>query len=600
MRVRALVAVAVIVPAAARAQEPAVPLDTVQVTAASRAAAELVTATRGTEVITAAQIRTLPARTVAEVLEWAMGVDVTPRSPALADIAIRGGSFEQVLVMVDGVRASDAQTGHFDMNLAVPLDQIERIEIVRGPSSALYGADAVGGVIHIVTRREGGGVRARTEAGTWDTRTAALSWAGTAGRVRADVGGEYARSDGHRSGTDYEMGSGRAALSAPVGKWTIRADGAHAARDFGAEGFYGAFPSFERTRTTTASLGMRRAPEVVFAIEPTVSFRRHGDDYLLRRNEPEGYRNQHTNLRWGGELMGRWRAPAGVRLAGGGEWYSDELRSARLGDRAEQHAAGLVEAALGQVGRVAATAGARADWHERYGSVWSPSAALAWWPAHGIRVRASAGRAFRAPTWTERYYQDPANIGSPDLKPEQSWSAEVGANAFVARGLRFGAAAFVRQADQLIDWAKPASSPDEPWRTRNVQDARFRGVEAEAAWDGPLDVVWSATGSWLSFSTGAAEGFVSKSALRPIVENVSVGARRVFADRLTLSVLGRHARRTGEDAYLRLDARAAYRIRGVRLYADLQNAADEQYADITRLSAPGRALFVGLEWSSGR
>ncbi|HEX8391628.1 MAG TPA: TonB-dependent receptor, partial [Longimicrobium sp.] len=489
---------------------------------------------------------------------------------------------------------------HFDMNLAVPLDQIERIEIVRGPASALYGADAVGGLIHIVTRRDGSGVRARTEAGTWDTRTAALSGAGAVGAVRADLGGEYARSDGHRSGTDYEMGSGRVALTAPLGGWTVRADGAHAARDFGAEGFYGSFPSYERTRTTTATLGLRRAPDAVFALEPTLSVRRHADDYLLRRTEPDGYRNQHTNLRWGGELMGRWRAPSGVRLAGGGEWFSDELRSKRLGDRAEQHAAGLLEAAVGQVGRIAATAGARADWHEQYGSVWSPSAALAWWPVGGVRLRASAGRAFRAPTWTERYYQDPANIGSPDLKPEQSWSAEVGGSAFVARGLRLGAAAFVRHADQLIDWAKPSASPSEPWRTRNVKDARFRGVEAEAGWDGPLGVALSATGSWLSFSTGAADGFTSKSALRPIVENVTLGARRTLADRLTLSLLGRRARRTGEDAYLRLDARAAYRIGGVRVYADLQNAGDERYADITRLDAPGRAVFVGLEWSSGR
>lgn len=596
MRVRSLLVLSSLVPAALGAQARTVPLDTVQVTAASRTASEVAAATRGIEVITAEQIRALPARTVAEVLEWALAVDVMPRSPALADVAVRGGTFEQVLVMVDGVRASDAQTGHFDLNLAVPLDQVERIEIVRGPASALYGADAVGGLIHVVTRREGGGARARAQAGSWNTRAAALSYAADLAGVRADLGGEWQRSDGHRAGTDYEVASGRVALTVPVGGWAVNADAAHAARDFGADGFYGPFPSYEETRTTTGTVALRADPGARFAVEPTLSIRRHGDDYVLRRAEPEFYRNQHTNLRWGGEVMARWRAAPRLRLAGGAEWFSDKLESARLGDRAEQRAAALVEAAAGEIGRVSATAGVRADWHERYGTEWSPSVAAAWWPAAGVRLRASAARAFRAPTWTERYYSDPANVGDPDLDPERSWSAELGASAFVARGVRLGLAAFVRHADGLIDWAKPADAPAEPWRTRNVEEARFRGLEAEAAWAGPLGLGWTATGTWLSVDTDEAAGFTSKSALRPVVENVSLGVRRTFADRLTLTLLGRRARRTGEDAYRRLDARAAFDVRGLRLFADVQNATGAEYLDITRLAAPGRAFTVGLEW----
>jgi iron complex outermembrane receptor protein len=596
MHTRLLISLLVLLPAALAAQDPAVPLDTLRVSAASRAAAATASATRGVEVISAEQIRALPARTVAEVLEWALAVDVMPRSPALADVAVRGGTFEQVLVMVDGVRASDAQTGHFDLNLSVPLDQVERIEIVRGPASALYGADAVGGVIHVVTRRDGGGARVRVQAGTWDTRSAAASYAAELGRARADVGGEWQRSGGHRAGTDYEMGSGRVALSIPIGSWTVNTDAGHARRDFGADGFYSPAPSYEETRTTTGTLALRAAPDARFAVEPTLSVRRHGDDFILRRADPAFYRNQHTNLRWGGEVMARWRASGAVRVAGGAEWFSDELESARLGDRAEQRAAALVEVAVGSVGRVSATAGLRADRHERYGTEWSPSVAAAWWPAAGVRMRASAGRAFRAPTWTERYYKDPSNVGDPDLNPERSWSAEVGASAFVARGARLGIAGFVRHADQLIDWAKPLNAMDQPWRTRNVEDARFRGIEAEASWTAPLGVALSATGTWLSFTTGAAEGFTSKSALRPVMENVSVSARRAVTERLSVSLLGRRARRSGEEAYVRLDARASYAFRALRIFADLQNATGTEYVDISRLAAPGRAAMIGLEW----
>jgi outer membrane receptor protein involved in Fe transport len=84
------------------------------------------------------------------------------------------------------------------------------------------------------------------------------------------------------------------------------------------------------------------------------------------------------------------------------------------------------------------------------------------------------------------------------------------------------------------------------------------------------------------------------------VENVSLSLRRTFAERLTLTLLGRRARRTGDDAYVRLDARAAYDLRGVRVFSDVQNATGAEYLDITRLAAPGRAFTVGLEWSASR
>src|SRR5690606_39115719 len=117
-------------PAAAQ-QGAAVELDSIRVTVGSRATAALPAATRAVQVISAEAISRAPVRTVAELLEWALGTDVQARSGAQADLALRGGTSEQVLVLVDGMRMSDAQTSHFDLDLAVPLSEIERIEILR-------------------------------------------------------------------------------------------------------------------------------------------------------------------------------------------------------------------------------------------------------------------------------------------------------------------------------------------------------------------------------------------------------------------------------------------------------------------------------------
>ena len=161
-----------------RSGERLLALDTLKVEVGSRVSSMLPAATRAVEVIDRERIDMIPARNVAELLRWATSVDFMPRSPAQADLSIRGAGFEQVLVLVDGVRVSDRQTGHFDLNVTVPLDRVERVEILRGPASALYGADAVGGVVNIVTRNSGPQWEGRMEGGSFGTGALAVGGGG--------------------------------------------------------------------------------------------------------------------------------------------------------------------------------------------------------------------------------------------------------------------------------------------------------------------------------------------------------------------------------------------------------------------------------------
>lgn len=580
------------------AQEEAIPLDTVHVTISSIASAEMASSTRSVDVLSAAEIERLPVRTVPDVLRWALGVDLMPRSPALVDVGVRGSSFEQVLVMVDGVRVSDAQTGHFDLDLAVPLAQVERIEILRGPASTLHGADAVGGVINVVTRH-GEGSQVRLETGSFGTAGMALSHTISAGEVRFDVATDLRRSDGHRPGTDYETLQGRLAVAGPIGERRVDASVAWAGRDFGARGFYGSNPDwdeFEKTRATTASIALRSPVGARMAIEPVLSYRRHRDDFVLRRDDPSFYQNLHTTDQLGGKLTARYAHVGTLRLAAGGELYHDRLESESLGDRSENRGALLAELAAGRVGHVTAVAGARLDWHERHGSFVSPSASVAWWPVESLRFRASLGRALRTPTWTERYYRDPANEGSADLAPERSWSGEIGVDATPAEGVRVGVAIFQREAEDLIDWARGAGS-DGVWVTRNVESARFRGLEARLAVTDALGTRWTAHGSWLSLRSSTPDAVESKYALRPLAESVTAGVDRPLPGGFGVAVRATRARRVGEDAHLRADARVWFERSGLRLYLDGQNLGDESYLDIARIEAPGRALLIGLEWA---
>lgn len=578
----------------AGAQERPVVLDTVRVGVNSRASPAAGSDSRAAEVIDRAAIQSLPATTVTDVLGWALGVDLMARSVALADVAIRGSSYEQVLILVDGVRFRDAQTGHFNLNLAVPLEQIERIEILRGPASSLYGSDALGGVINIITKRGGSGMSASLSHGSFATSDASLSWRHPVGSVTADVAATYLTTDGHRPGTDAEVKQLRASVSVPAGTDPFVTEVAVAERDFGATGFYGNYPSFEATRTTMASARWRVRADSAVWIDPVVHFRRGSDDFILYRDEPERYRNLHETDQLGGEVIVRM-AGGPASLAAGVHGTRDVIRSGSLGDRSEWAAGASIEIATSTPSTFSGTGGLRADRLSSGDLVVSPSVSAAWSARPWLRLRSSGGQAFRAPTWTERYYRDPANIGNPDLTPEHAWTIDAGADLAGPAGIRASLTTYLRSARELIDWARPVGDDTVAYVTRNVDVAEFRGVEAEIALGSLAGFGVLLKGDWLSLSSSVADGFESKYALRPLTESVSLMIDRSvgFA---SAGVRFSRERRVGEPAHTLADARVAVERDGFTLRVDGRNLFDTAYQDISLYPAPGRSISVGIEW----
>ena len=155
-------------------------IDTVHVVA--RTDPTVVSATRSFEILTRADLARHASRSLADVLGLALGVDAQQRSPAQADLGLRGSTFNQVVVLVDGVRVSDVQSGHYALDLAVPVAMIERIEILRGTGSAMYGSDAIGGVVNIVTRADSAFGDAATRAGSFGGALARGAFGGAVAR----------------------------------------------------------------------------------------------------------------------------------------------------------------------------------------------------------------------------------------------------------------------------------------------------------------------------------------------------------------------------------------------------------------------------------
>lgn len=591
------------VPSGLVAQEPERPveLDTLAVSVGSNL--ELAELPRSVEVITAAELAELPVTSVEAALRWAGAVDLQTRSPAQSDLSIRGGTFEQVLVMVDGMRVSDPQTGHFDLDLTIPIELVERIEILRGGASAAHGADAFGGVVNIVTKTpEATRGQLRLEGGSFSTFGGAVSFEtvtdGGLG-VTAAVGRD--ESDGHRDGTDYDIWRVRSRVTAPLGGGTVTAAGGWAARDFGAQGFYASFDSFEETRTTHGTL--RWDGDLgALRVTPRLSYRKHDDTFILFRDDPAAFTNVHDSRQTIADVTARWGLAEGVRAALGGEWARETVESNNLGDREETRYGVFGELGL-ERGGFDVLAGLRLDDRENFDAFVSPSVAVAFEAHPRLRLRASTSRAFRTPTWTDRYYSDPANVGNPDLEVETGWTYEGGADLALdelGAGASAAVTVFERTTEDLIDFARPTGTGDEElWVARNVEEADFTGLEVdlEGVRAGMLRLGFS--GSWITLETTEDEAFRSKSSLRPLTRRLSLSADLPVASRFSVGARVLDRDRSGQAGATTLDLRLRAEVAGSTLFVDGLNVTDAEFLDISGIPEAGAAVRIGVRTRFG-
>ena len=582
----------------AAAQRAPQQVDTVHVVA--RTDPTVVSATRSFEVLTRGDLARHAARSLADVLGLALGVDAQSRSPAQADVGLRGSTFNQVVVLVDGVRVSDVQSGHYALDLAVPVAMIERVELLRGTGSAMYGSDAIGGVINIVTRTDSSFGEVATRVGSFGGALGRGALGGAVRSTQLRVGGDVDRSSGHRDGTDYRVAQARASAERHVGVARVSADAAIGARQFGAADFYSPYPSYETTRSTTGSLRAQLPVGERVTLAGAVHTRRHSDVFTLKREDPAFYQNVHHGWQHGAEATARLALTPLVHAAVGAELLDARLRSARLGDHTERRYAEFAEATLGRAGGASLDLGVRHDWSSAVGTFVSPSIGVAIPLPAGLQLRASSSRGFRAPTWTERYYTDPSNVADSTLRVERFAATEVGLRVTPLARVSADVAVFERRAHELIDWARPASAtaPLPPWRTMNFASATYRGVEVQARLADVAGIDWTVRGAGLHFEASAEPGTVGKYALRPLTRVVGVSAATRELHGASLVVDVQRARRAAEDDHLRLDARVEQRVGAMRLSLELLNLTNAGYLDVSGKPVAERSAFLGLAWSA--
>ncbi len=518
-------------------------------------------------------------------------VDLQERGPdgTQADVSIRGGTFEQTLILLDGWRMNDVQSAHHDMDLPITMQAVSSIQILHGSGTTLYGSDAVGGVVNFVTREpRATEMFLQAAAGNFGINQEA----GTFSIAQPNFGEEldFSRdfSTGFLPDRDYRD---LALDSITYGHTSLGATQillAHNDRPFGANQFYGNFNSWERTRTWFAGIrqAVGRRNEVSFA------FRRHTDFFVLYRNRPWVYANHHADRSYQAAWRHHQRLSMNTQLYVGLEGFRDSIRSNNLGEHLRNRAAGYAALDVRPWRRFSFTLGAR---EETYGSLhgeFCPSISGGYWIDSRLQWRAAVERAFQLPTFTDLYYHDPATLGNPNLKPQRAWNYETGFDWYPRARWAAHITLFERQDRDGIDYARTPGSA--VWRAMNIDNLTFQGVELAVG-------TRLHRSQQIQFSYTALHGSRAPARIlqsRYLFNYLVNSAEMTWLGTLPGGLIARSRfgvlQRIHQSPYALWDMAVARSLGRLRPYLQVSNLTNTFYEEIPNVPMPGRTVVVGL------
>jgi vitamin B12 transporter len=546
------------------------------------------------------ELRSMPIVHVSEALNMIPGLDVRQRGPhgVQGDLSIRGGTFEQSLVLVNGVRLSDPQTGHHQLNIPVDLSQIERIEVLKGPAARIYGQNAFAGAVNIVTRRNTTPfLELEAQAGSWQLGGLRLSAGLPTGGVSHRFSYSRDFSQGYRHNTDYDISHLFYQADAVLAGGQVQVMAGHTERAFGANGFY-ASPAFteqfEQVQTSLFTIEYRR-PAGNWMLKHRLFWRRNQDEYIFNRSNPSLYRNLHLGNVAGAELHASHTNKLGITGLGAevsGVWLS----SNNLGTHKRQVLSAFAEHRFAWLDeRLDITPGLSVQYFSDFGARVFPGIDAGWHLSRYWKVYANTGLTYRVPTFTDLYYEDAANAGNPDLQPESAFSWELG-SSFRRGAWHAQLAWFERRGQDLIDWVR--ASENDRWQPRNFQKLDMRGLE----WS--LDYFPGHRGLLKSLRLGytlleadvlTPEQLLSRYALNHLRHQVMAGVHLQWQS-MGLHVQSRYSERMFLEDFLLLDARLSWQQGGLFLYVEGANLLQQSWTGPNLVPMPGRWLRTGLRY----
>ena len=601
-------------------------LDEVSVTG-SRAPLTKSQAARMVTVLDRADIQQAPVQSINDLLKYAVGVDVRQRGPigAQTDITIRGGTQEQIIILLNGINICDPQTGHNAMDLPVDLSEVQRIEVLEGPAGRIYGTSSLVGAINIVTEKKPKQVMAQMEGGSFGYAKVSFKYDG--------ISASYARSDGYSrckaGGLNSDFSGVKAFYQGQYNgegsfvTWHLGlSDKGWGSSTAYASPKWQADDQYEHTTKLLADIqGDLRCGAV--SLHPSLYWNQHQDRYEGYRGRPDllAYNYNRTDV-FGLSLNSYFDWKAG-RTAFGAELRNENLLSGNLGELLSRphhingtdrdytlglnrtNISGFVEHNL-LLDNLTISAGfvvVKNTWADMNPTIYPGIDASLRLDSHW-QLHASYNTSLRMPSFTEMYYKLQGYAANPHLKPEEMQAIEAGAS-FNASHFTFHTALWRHYGRNMIDWIMDTRQGDDAtWQSVNHTRLNSVGIETSAE----VKIRRSAFNisySYINQEKDLEPGMVSQYALEYLRHKLVASARLPLFNNLWLNVNLRWQDRVGQytdfdgavcdyEPYALADTRLSWQKPVYELYAEANNLLNTTYRDYGLVPQPGRWLIAGI------
>lgn len=599
--------------------------------------------TRIIGVIEKKDIEAAPLHSINDLLKILPGIDIRQRGSdgIQADVSIRGGSFDQVMILLNGVNITDPQTGHYSLDLPIDLSQIEKIEILQGSDARICGPNGFSGAVNIITysNKKGPSAKADVSGGSYGRFKSNIAATYTGKKFSINGSGGYKRSDGYIDNTDYKTGNAflRASYSSPkAGLFQYQAG--FNIKDFGANSFYAlAYPhQGENTKTLFTSLDWAKNLNNI-RLSSNIYERRHHDRFELYRdykdgngvNAPSWYTNHNYHITdvFGGNFISTLYSVLGKSTLGA-DIRDEHIYSNVLGNPMNKDINDIfdddafftkhknrinyrlfIEESL-SLNKLEVSAGISANYNTDYDYYWFGGADISYKFNSRLKAYISYNRALRLPTFTDLYYKSSTQSGNINLNPEKSGTTEF-AIKYADKKISGNISTWYRNGKNIIDWVKHPDSTK--WESKNFTKINAFGVDADFTYKiaaGILNSV-SCNYSYMNLDKDAGT-YDSKYALDYLKNKLNITAdftvlrfnrNRNIGLNLNYGFYERAGTytdfNTGNlkkyDNYNIINGRISFNLKNLCTYIDLNNIFDKEYEDLGGLKQPGFNFTGGIK-----
>ena len=553
---------------------------------------------RTVKIISSDYIKNSPASNVSDLLQEITGIDVRRRGVGgvQGDLYIRGGGFDQTLLLVDGMKMDDAQTGHHTLNMILPLYLIERIEVIKGPAARIFGQNAFNGAINIVTKEIKGEKKQidlslkEISYGSFEQKNISAVTKIITNKTKSLISFSNNTSDGYRHNTDYKRNNYFVKTSFNLKSSPIDVIASFTENKFGANGFYASPSATEQYEETQASLlGVSTTiNSEKLSIKPRLYWRRGQDEYIYIRDNPSVYRNLHKTNKVSAELSGSYFSNSGV-TGFGIDLSTVNISSNNLGEHDRttvnlfvDHTFKLFDEKLVLSPGIAVSYFSDMSFHS------FPGIDLGYNINSNFKLYSNIGKTFRIPTYTDLYYSDRTTIGNENLNPESATSTELGFK-YNTSNFKISGAFFNRKAKNIIDYVK--ENENDLWNAVNIGSLKTTGFELDFRYNFQNQNYLNLGYTNIKDNNYVTNINYSKYSLNSLKHHFTSKLNLNYIRNVNHSFVYKYAERSDKSNYNVLDSKIMYK-KGLFIYVN--NIFDEVYSETNLVPMPGTSFLVGI------